>query len=120
MSPRRTARNGNARSEHAADRHPPDQKLMPAEIEAARRAGYFGIEGWGDEGGLDPAGMVAKLRGVRFVRDAAGRRVPLPEHEYDAQCVMDEVAEWLGFESANAYLLTLKIESRAIFKRARY
>jgi hypothetical protein len=44
----------------------------------------------------------------------------LPDHEYDAQCVMDEVAEWLGFESSNAYLLALKAEGRAIFKRAKY
>jgi hypothetical protein len=95
-----------------------DRKLSPAEIAAATRARYFSISGWGRDGDLDPAGMVARLRGVRFI--GTGFLLPHPDDEYDAATAMEDVAAWLGLESANEYLRTLTMDREAIFKRARY
>lgn len=94
-------------------------KLTPAEIGAAKKARYFGL-GWGNTDGLDPAGMVAKERGLRFIRTISGGWVPHPEDEYDAATAMEDVAEWLRFESANEYLRIMEIEGAKIFNRARY
>jgi len=93
--------------------------LTSYEKKEAKGAKYFGPE-WGvPDKGLGPSALVATYRGAYFiVKDG----VYVPEVYIDttrAHQAMEDISEWLGFESIDFYHIALAKEKENIFKRAR-
>ena len=78
--------------------------------------------------------VVAQLRGVQFgpVNHPCSEVDPTPHTQTDlfvlmgesnstkAHQALEDIVDWLGFESINAYLETSAIEGKDILKRATY
>ena len=59
--------------------------------------------------------MVAKFRGVKFKTDFNG--FLHPTSLLDSRESLNEVSEWLGFDSTQLYLDALEVEKEKIFDR---
>jgi hypothetical protein len=93
--------------------------LTSWEKKEAKSATYFGPE-WGVPGkGYCPEAMVAISRNADFIVEDD---VYVPEVYLDTQRVleaMEEISDWLGFETTDHYQEAIAEEGNDIFKRAK-
>lgn len=69
--------------------------------------------------------IVAQLRGVKFHPDETGYYRPKGTRFKHARAraiidqVLEELLQWLGFDSTESYLSALETQGKKIFKRAK-